>query len=89
MRKTITIEHILTKDQIVDTFTKLLHGDQFRKLSSLLMSSTKIIERIPHVMWFVYEQDLQSITRDWKIYDGPYDLRQLITNKNETILIQC
>lgn len=38
---TITIEHISTKDQIADIFTKPLPRDQFSKLRDLLMSWVK------------------------------------------------
>lgn len=37
VNKTITIEHVSTKEQIADMFTKPLARDQFHKLRSLLM----------------------------------------------------
>jgi hypothetical protein len=38
VRKTITIEHISTTEQLADMFTKPLARDQFRKLRNQLMS---------------------------------------------------
>ena len=38
IKKTITIEHISTKEQIADIFTKPLPRDQFIKLATRLMS---------------------------------------------------
>ena len=39
--KTITIKYISTKDQIAYIFTKPLRGDNFYKISSLIMSWSK------------------------------------------------
>ena len=38
VRKIITIEHVSTKEQLADIFTKPLPRDQFRKLRDILMS---------------------------------------------------
>ena len=56
VRKTITIKHISTKDQIADIFTKTLREDHFYKLDSLLMNFTKETESFPPVTLFIYEQ---------------------------------